>query len=153
MNITEVKEFLKDNESDPEVTKFIDSISDKRVNQATENIYKNKLPSLVEAEVTARMEREAERRENLKAEDDFKATLQGRLKEMNVPEGIGAKFLNDLGVNSTEEEIESRFTELATFTEGVRAKALKSQYSTNMPKTSSSTTNDMKSQVLSNLGL
>jgi len=108
---------------------------------------------MVEKEVTARLEREAERRESLKVEDDFKATLQGRLKDMNVPEGIGAKFLNDLGVSSSEEEINNRFKELESFTEVIRSEAIKAKFSTESPKTSSQPITDMKSQVLNNLGI
>ena len=57
MNIAEIREFITENEADSEVKAFIDSLSDKRVNQARKT-WENEIPKRVDTEIAARQERE-----------------------------------------------------------------------------------------------
>ena len=153
MNIEEIKAYIKKNEADPEVIKYLDSVSDKRVNKALDNVYKTKLPELVQTETDKRMKLQAERDNTLLAEKEFQDTLNGRLDKLEVPSGLGQRFISDLGVSSTEEEIEERFKEIESYQNEIANKAIKAKFTTEQPKTSSLPIDDMKSQVLNNLGV
>ena len=62
MNIDDIKLFLQENEDNEAVQAFINSIADKRVNQAREK-WENELPAKVDTEIAARQEREQELQE------------------------------------------------------------------------------------------
>jgi hypothetical protein len=99
MTLEDVKAFIEENAENEDVQRFVDSLADKRVNQAREKW---------EKELDGKVEEEIQRREQ-KAELEHKRLedVKNRFKQAGLDEELGLKFMpKDVGAMS-EEDLES----------------------------------------------
>ena len=152
MELENIKEYLKINAEDPQVKTFLDSISDKRVNQALSNL-NNKIPEMVEAEVIKRQELENNRAAAIEKEKAFNEELENKLSGLNVPLSLGRNMLAGLTSESTEEEINSKLSEIESVKKEMGEKIMKDLSGIKRAEYNSSNTPSMEQQVMKNLGL
>ena len=62
MNATEIKQYIEENGDDPEVQSLVDSLADRRVNQAKQT-WERDLPQRIDTEIAKRQEREQAQQE------------------------------------------------------------------------------------------
>lgn len=62
MNVDEIREYIEQNSDEPAVQQLVDSLADKRVNQAREK-WERELPERVDTEIAKREEREQQRQQ------------------------------------------------------------------------------------------
>ena len=89
MEIEEIKQFLKENEENPEVQRFVDSLADKRVTQARSK-WEEQLPERLEKELKTRAETE---RARVERETQVQESLIGLLAEKKVQMEYAEPFL------------------------------------------------------------
>lgn len=133
MNVNEIKEYLKENESNQEVKDLLDSISDRRVSQARKKILEKDFPIMVQEEVDKRLQLEKERQEQVSKQSNFEESLRERLSTYDISTTLGMKFLDDLDMNASKEDIDSRFEELDNWITETKEQAVKESYSGNTP--------------------
>lgn len=118
MNIKDIKEYLNNNGDNEEVVNLLDSISDKRVNQALTKL-QNKIPTMVEEETLKRLDLEQQRQQEIQRESDFTKGLEDRLKDLNIPLTLGQSLTTGLSLASESDEIEQRFKDIESIKKGV----------------------------------
>jgi len=114
MEKNEIEKLYSEDET---VKKFIDGLADKRVNQYRDRFIDKDLPGLVESQVNDRISRDQKERDRLEREQSFRTQIADRLEAQYIDPKLGSKFFDDLGAESSEEEIESRFEEFKTLQE------------------------------------
>lgn len=149
MTLTEVKTFLKHNAEDQEVKIFLDSISDKRVNQAIDKLMKNKVPEMVEEETKKRIELEKERDFSIEKEKEFSQELENKIKDLGIPKTLGLSMLSGVDSSISEENLNLKFEEIKS----VHEEILKTKYISDPPKKGGMDQLTTEQQVLKNLGL
>ncbi|NLZ96356.1 MAG: hypothetical protein GX921_11125 [Bacteroidales bacterium] len=118
MELNEIKEYIETNRDNPEVSKYLDQIADKRVNMAlakAEAKYQKDFEQKIQNEIEAREERERANRARLQMIDErfTKAGMDEHLKE------LGFKALGDIGAD-TDEVLESKLAETLSMVAKVR---------------------------------
>lgn len=125
MELNEIKEYIDTNRDNPEVSKYLDQIADKRVNMAlakAEAKYQKDFEQKIQNEIEAREERDRAQRARLEMIDGrfTKAGMDEHSKE------LGFKALGDVGAD-TDEVLESKLAETLSMIARVR-------YSNQTPK-------------------
>lgn len=111
MELSEIKAFIADNASDPEVSKFIDTLADKRVNMAlakAEQRFNATVQGKVEEGISAR----DAAAKALTAREDKLSELFEKNRIVGAYREIGLGLLGDLGAFADDTALESRFEEV-----------------------------------------
>ena len=118
MELNEIKEYIDTNRDNPEVSKYLDQLADKRVNMAlakAEAKYQKDFEQKIQNEIEAREERERANRARLQMIDErfTKAGMDDHFKE------LGLKALGDIGAD-TDEVLESKLADTLSMVAKVR---------------------------------
>ena len=118
MELNEIKEYIDANRDNPEVSKYLDQIADKRVNMAlakAEAKYQKDFEQKIQNEIEAREERDRANRARLQMIDErfTKSGMDEHLKE------LGFKALGDIGAD-TDEVLESKLADTLSMVAKVR---------------------------------
>ena len=130
MNIAEIKQFIAENEADSEVKAFIDSLADRRVNQARKT-WENEIPERVETEIAARQERERQAEER---RVQVSEQLGERFTEAKLDPDWCEPFLPADLADIDDEKIDVVAQDVIKQVQDLRQRFLNDRYSGSTPK-------------------
>lgn len=146
MTIEEMKTEYENNE---EIKKFVDGIADHRVNQA-QDTWNKKMP----AEIEKRADEVVAERDRVAA---FQTALEDRFNQDGINAPLGFALLGDVGADTAEAELETRYEEMKTRVNGLVDGLMKERFKGDPPKKAGdspgmvSLENSTSEEILNNL--
>ena len=130
MNATEIKQYIEANSDDSEVKSLVDSLADRRVNQAKQT-WERELPQRIDTEIAARQERE-------QAQQDRRAyvgeQLGERFTEARLDPDWAEPFLPIDLADIEDEQIDVVAQDVIKQVQDLRNRFLNDRYSGTTPK-------------------
>ena len=130
MNIAEIKQYIEENSDDPEVQTLVNSLADKRVNQARQK-WETELPERIDTEIAKRQEREQAQQER---RIQVSEQLGDRFTEAKMDPEWAEPFLPADLADIDDEQIDVVAQDVIKQVQDLRNRFLNDRYSGSTPK-------------------